>query len=172
MLLSLVGSVQEHVAEAEGLASAAVSQLQKPPSSLQKFMLDSGSQINLLTLETAREFFIEQRVSNLRVLGVSGASKVADLAGHLIILVQAPDGTEHHLDLGVAHGMSGCPMNLLSVSLLIKMGAVLHFEEGNCFFRTNASADPIPLHQKDGMFELFATRGDLVPEMSSRHGRS
>ncbi len=63
-------------------------------------------------------------------------------------------------------------MNLLSVSLLIKMGAVLHFEEGNCFFRTSASADPIPLHQKDGMFELFATRGDLVPEMSSGHGRS
>jgi hypothetical protein len=139
---------------------------------LQKFMLDSGSQINLLTLETARAFFREQRVSNLRVLGVSGASKAADLAGHLVILVQAPDGTEHHLDLGVAHGMSGCPMNLLSVSLLIKMGAVLHFEEGNCFFRANSSAEPIPLHQKDGMFELFATRGDLVPEVSSSGGRS
>jgi hypothetical protein len=73
-----------------------------------------------MTLETAREFFRDQRISNLRVLGVSGAAKTADLAGHLVILVQAPDGSEHHLDLGVAHGMAGCPMNLLSVSLLIK----------------------------------------------------
>ena len=110
VLLGLVGSVQEHVDEVEGRTSAAATQLRTSPGSVQTFMLDSGSQINLLTLETAREFFRNQRVSNLRVLGVSGAAKAADLAGHLVIRVQASDGTEHHLDLGVAHGMSGRSM--------------------------------------------------------------
>ena len=131
VLLSLVASAREYVEEAEGKAMAAAAS-HDPPKKI--FSFDSGSQIHLLTLETAREYFFDHRVSNLRVLGVSG-TKAADLEGHLVLLLAAPDGTQHHLDLGVAHGMAGCPLNLLSVSLLIKMGASLHFEEGNCYFR-------------------------------------
>ena len=146
VLLNLVASVQEHVDGAGARVAAAAKQSGDSSSTVRTFMLDSGSQINLLTLETARDFFTEQRVSNLRVIGVSGASKAADLAGHLVLLIQAPDGSEHHLDLGVAHGMAGCPMNLLSVSLLIQMGAVLHFEKGNCFFRAKTNSEHIPIH--------------------------
>ncbi len=62
--------------------------------------------------------------------------------------------------------MAGCRMGLLSVSLLIMTGADLHFEEGDCFFRANSTAEPIPLHQEDGVLELFATRGGLVPDVS------
>jgi len=104
VLMNLVAAVQLHADETDD-ASMAVSPQSKPNSSsnVRTFMLDSGSQINLMTLETAREFFRDQRISNLRVLGVSGTAKSADLAGHLVILVQAPDGSEHHLDLGVAH---------------------------------------------------------------------
>ena len=54
VLLSLVASAQEHVEEAEGKATAAAARRDSPK---RIFSFDSGSQIHLLTLETAREFF-------------------------------------------------------------------------------------------------------------------
>jgi hypothetical protein len=169
VLLSLVASARDHVEAAEERATTVAAC--RDSSSKKVFSFDSGSQIHLLTLATAKEFFHEHRVSNLRVLGVSGA-KAAELQGHLVLLIASPDGTQYHLDLGVAHGMAGCPMNLLSVSLLIKMGASLHFEEGSCFFRAHANSECIPIRQKDGLFEIEASRGDLVPGVSAGTGCS
>ena len=59
----------------------------------------------------------------------------ADLMGHLIIAVLDPATDQrYHIDLGLSHGMASCPMNLLSVSLLVNAGAVVQFQEGNCYF--------------------------------------
>ena len=168
VLLSLFTSARNQIAEAPIEAESSTIS-----NSTVQYTIDSGSQIHLLTLEAARSHFIEQRISNLRVLGVlgvSGVASAADLAGRLILAVEAPKGISDHLDLGVAHGMTSCPMNLLSVSLLIKMGATLHFEEGNCFFRSNSHAERIPLHQEDGMFQLFASKGNLIPEVTTDPG--
>ena len=57
VLLSLVASVREHVEEAEGRAAAAAQARRDSTGNVRTFTLDSGSQINLLTLETAKEFF-------------------------------------------------------------------------------------------------------------------
>ena len=47
--------------------------------------------------------------------------------GHLIIALDDNfSGMRLHIDLSVSRGMNFCPMNLLSVSLLIKAGAVVH----------------------------------------------
>jgi hypothetical protein len=54
------------------------------------FTFDSGSEVHVLALEDAVRLLNSQRVSNLDILGVSGASKRADLMGHLIIAVRDP----------------------------------------------------------------------------------
>ena len=45
-------------------------------------------------------------------------------------MVESPYGSQYHIDLGLAHAMRACPLNLLSVSLFLKVGAVVHFEPG------------------------------------------
>ena len=74
VLLNLVASAKEHVEEAEGKAMGAEA-CRDPPKKI--FSFDSGSQIHLLTLETARDYLFDHSVSNLRVLGVSGAKSQA-----------------------------------------------------------------------------------------------
>jgi hypothetical protein len=84
-------------------------------------IMDSGSNTHVFTLETAQRFFTSQQISTLELLGVSGRAVPADLQGHLVVVVEAPNGQRFELDLGLAHGMKSIPvMNLLSVSLLIK----------------------------------------------------
>ena len=134
------------------------------------FTLDSGSEIHVLTLDAAMKLFTAQQVSNLQIIGVSGSSK-ADLMGHLIIAVEDPiTGYKHHIDLGVGHGMKSCPMNLLSVSLLIKAGAIVHFEKGNCYFQPHSGTNRIPFTQSQGMFQLDGEKSNPVPEVETvRH---
>ena len=123
-------------------------------------LFDSGSDIHLLSLEAARALFTEQQVSDLSVLGVSGAARRAELKGNLVVRVQAPDSSHFDIDLGTAHGMSSCPANLLSVSLLIKQGCVIHFEDGNCYFKPSKGGSPISILTQNGMFKLDVSRGD------------
>ena len=130
------------------------------------FTLDSGSEIHILTLAAAMQLFTAPQVSNLRVTGVSGSSTKADLMGHLVIAVEDPlTGMKYHIDLGVGHGMHSCPMNLLSVSLLIKAGAIVHFEHDNCYFQPSASTSRIPFTQAQGMFQLEGEKSNLIPEV-------
>ena len=120
------------------------------------FTFDSGSDTHLLTLEAARSVLSSQELSSLKVLGVSGVPQRADLQGNLILAVQSPHGTVYNLDCGLAHGMRSCPLNLLSVSLLLKKGCTIHFEDGNCYFQPERSGDRIPFRVRDGLFELDA----------------
>jgi hypothetical protein len=124
---------------------------------------DSASDTHLLSLEAAEALLTEKKESNLRILGVSGSTTRAELAGHLILEVEAPDKTTYHVDLGLAHGMSTCPMNLLSVALLINSGGIVHFERDNSYFQPYPNASKIPFQQNNGMFQLDARRGVLSP---------
>ena len=104
----------------------------------------------------------------MRVLGVSGSAAHADSMGHLVIAVLDPSsGISYHIDLGLAHGMASCPMNLLSVSLLIKAGAVVHFERDNCYFQPHMGSSRIPFTQAQGMFQLTGGAPDLAPAVDS-----
>ena len=59
------------------------------------------------------------------------------------------------IDLGIAHGMKDCPLNILSVALLMKAGAVIHFEEGACYFKPFREAPKISFEQLDsGLFQI------------------
>ncbi len=87
------------------------------------FTFDSGSEIQYLTLEAAKQVFRNTGLSNLLVQGVSGEFTKADLRGHLVLKLYDPDTQEtHYVDLGEAHAAASCPMNLLSISLLFKTG--------------------------------------------------
>jgi len=136
-----------------------------------QFTFDSGSEVHLLTLSAAMSLFSDQQASNLRVIGVSGAAVRADLMGHLIIAVLDPvTDQRYHIDLGLSHGMASCPMNLLSVSLLIKAGAVVHFQEGDCYFQPRPGSAKVPFTQEGGMFQLLGEHVDASPaETPIRH---
>jgi len=43
--------------------------------------------------------------------------------------------------MGRANGIKHCPVNILSVSLLIKVGAIVHFEKDNSYFQPRAGAE-------------------------------
>ena len=122
------------------------------------FTLDSGSETHLITLEDAAKLFGDTGVSNLKVIGVNGSSR-AEFKGKLIIRVQNQESGEVYLlDLGYGHAMRELPDNLLSVALLIKSGAVVHFEQGASYFQAHSGAAKMPLHQDSGLFQLFGGR--------------
>jgi len=90
---------------------------------LATFTLDSASDIHVIQLKEAIKYFSEKSDSNLKVLGVSGNVTRADLQGHLVIVVEDDNGNKHNIDLGIAQGMAQVPVNLLSVSLLLRSGS-------------------------------------------------
>jgi hypothetical protein len=116
--------------------------------------LDSGSEVHLFTYETAMELFRTLGISKLSVVGINGIPQRADVAGKLILTLKGPSGKLYRVDLGSAHGMKGCPMNLLSLSLLVKKGAVVHFEDTNCYIIPPGATEKIPLLQNGGLFQV------------------
>jgi len=122
--------------------------------------IDSGADVHVLSYDDAMKLFQEIQASQLKVVGVNGASTTADVQGQLIITVEGNSGTLHRFDLGTAHGMHGCPMNLLSLSLLFDVGSVIHFEKGDCWIQppsakgTAGETERIPLQRVGGLFQL------------------
>lgn len=118
-----------------------------------EFTMDSASTEHILSMEVAKMLLGSKR-TQLKVIGVSGTKTRANVEGNLIITVS--DGTRNFkIDLGTSYGMEGCPLNILSISKLIKQGAVLHFELGNCYMKLNKnSPSSIPLREKEGMFRI------------------
>ena len=45
-------------------------------------------------------------------------------------------GSLLHLDLGKAFAMRDLPMNLISVSEVLKLGSIVHFENDKCLLST------------------------------------
>ncbi len=115
---------------------------------------DSASNIHLWSLEDAREFFRSKRGTRMKVVGVSNVSIPTSLEGMLVIVMEDINGHKYEMNLGVAYGLKNLPVNLLSVSLLLKQNAVLHFEQENCYFQPQPGAPRIPLQQVNGMFQL------------------
>ena len=104
ILSELVHSVKEK--EEISLSDQAVAMSASAELKQFTFTFDSASEVHLLTLEAATQFFSAHQASNLRILGVSGTATRADLMGHLIIAVEDPtSGVRYHIDLGLAHGM-------------------------------------------------------------------
>ena len=124
------------------------------------FTLDSGSDVHVIQLDDAVKYFTSKCASNLKVLGVSGTTSSAELQGHLVIVVQDDLGVLYKIDLGLAHGMSNVPVNLLSVSLLIKSGCIVHLEDGHCYLQLREDGSQIAIRCNNGMFEI-----DALPEM-------
>ena len=125
------------------------------------FTIDSGSDAHVLTLEAAIKLFTVKQASNLRVTGVSGSSTRADVMGRLLISVEDPSTLKNYvIDMGRAHGMKNCPVNILSVSLLIKVGAIVHFEKDNSYFQPRAGAEKIPFIANRGLFQLQGEKAD------------
>jgi hypothetical protein len=116
--------------------------------------VDSGANCHILTYEDALKLLADMSESNLRVLGVNGSTTRAVVKGQLFVDLVGSSGRKYLLDLGTAHGMKDCPMNLLSLSLLLDVGAVLHFEQGNCWIKPPGSAEHISLKRVGGLFQV------------------
>ena len=115
------------------------------------FTFDSGSEIHYLTLEAAKQVFRNKGLSNLLVQGVSGEITKADLRGHLVLKLYDPDTQEtHYVDLGEAHAAASCPMNLLSIFLLIKSGCVVHLSQKESYFQIAEGGPKIHFLTKNG----------------------
>ena len=150
--------------------------LKASAAELEKFSMtfDSGADTHVLSIAAAHALFEQKQASSPRVIGVCGTPQPAALMGKLVIEVQDSVTSERFvIDLGVAHAMDNCPMNLLSVSLLIKAGATVHFERGNSYFQAFPGAPPIAFVEKNGMFQLVASKGsvpvddDAAPALSA-----
>ena len=81
------------------------------------------------------KLFRDLQISKMDIVGVNGKTTRADRRGSLVVVVKDPQGTEYTLDLGTAHAMESCPVNLLSLSRLVDIGAVLHFEKNECWMQ-------------------------------------
>ena len=131
------------------------------------FTLDSASDIHVIQLKEAIKYFSEKSDSNLKVLGVSGNVTRADLQGHLVIVVEDGNGNKHNIDLGIAQGMGQVPVNLLSVSLLLRSGCIVHLEENHCYLQLQKEGPQIDIRCNNGMFEI-----DALPEYGEGKGPS
>jgi hypothetical protein len=134
----------------------------KDSSSVSKVtaLVDSGADVHILSYEDALKMFLDVRPSSLRVIGVNGSSTRAACQGSLVVQVRAPSGACHRIDLGTAHALKSCPANLLSLSRLVDIGAVLHFEKGDCWFQPpprlkgQGESERIPLNRVGGLYEI------------------
>ena len=108
-----------------------------------EMILDSGSEVHLLTPEAARRYFSNLRAANLKIVGVTGAKK-ANFAGDMVLTVVDQNNVRFGLRLGVAYAMDSVPMNLLSVSSLCQAGTILHFEKGNSWLQHPGMASRVP----------------------------
>ena len=113
----------------------------------------------MLTGRDALKLLLSPVPSNLELVGVSGDSIRADVMGRLFVALRDPaTGCIYHVDFGVAHGLDGCPLNILSLPLLYQSGAIAHFEPGNCYFQLRADAPRLPFeYSRDGMFQIMAS---------------
>ena len=111
--------------------------------------------------------------SSLRIIGVNGSTSRAASQGSFVVNVQSPTGIWHLIDLGTAHSIKSCPTNLLILSRLVDVGAVLHFEKGECRFQRpprftdqgESDSERIPLNRVGGCMKLFSTSRLLISKL-------
>ena len=103
-------------------------ELPRHPKSSMRYLTRVRTSI-CLSFDAAMKLFRDLRLSKLRVIGISGKTLAADVSGQLVLDLSDAHGCRYRVDFGTAHGMRGCPMNILSVSLLVEIGATLHFEK-------------------------------------------
>ena len=101
----------------------------------QRAIVDSGADLHLLNLKDAIKMFSDLQISKLDIIGVNEKTTRADRQGTLAVLVKGPQRTEYTLDLGTAHALESCPVNLLSMSRLVDIGAVLCSEKNECWMQ-------------------------------------
>ena len=125
--------------------------------------LDSGSEIHLFSSRAAEKYFSKRRSTTLKIVGVAG-SQTASSAGDLVLDVMDSNGVRFGLSLGVAYALDAVPMNLLSVSALMKEGATLHFEdhfendEGNSWLQHPDMPTRIMMEERRGLFVLPSSK--------------
>ena len=134
---------------------------ERPTVISQRAIIDSGADLHIWNLQDAMKLFSDLQISKLDVIGVNGKTTRADRQGSLVVVLNGPEGNEYNLDLGTAHAMKSCPVNLLSMSRLVDIGAVLHFEKKECWIQPPArlqshggEPERIPLNRIGGLYEV------------------
>ena len=100
--------------------------------------IDSGADARIWNLKDAMKLFSILQISKLEVIGVNGATTRTDRQGTFVVCLKGPQGTEYNLDLGTVRAMESFPVNMLSLSRLVDIGAVLYFENNEYWMQPPA----------------------------------
>ena len=91
-------------------------------------MIDCGANVHFFTLEDARRYFSNYRSTSMSVVGISGTRDPCSAEGEINLSVVDSSGT--------GYANEKLPHSLISGSLLLNKGAILHLERGNSIWNS------------------------------------
>ena len=140
----------------EAMAFAAMErQLDNEPRLLDHRVLDSGSNIHLLSLADARRLFKSRRRTTMTVTGIDGIRERCAGEGEIEVTVLDESGTHLNLSLGTGYTTRKVPKSLISASQLLRNGALIHLERGRSYIELQ-NHRKINLIEKDGLLYIPA----------------
>ena len=107
--------------------------LNNTPRILDHMVLDSGSNIHLLTLQDARRLFKSRRRTTMTVTGIGGIRERCAGEGEIEVTVLDESGTHLNLSLGTGYTTNRVPVSLISAAQLLRSGAQIHLERNNSY---------------------------------------
>ena len=107
--------------------------LNNTPRILDHMVLDSGSNIHLLTLQDARRLFKSRRRTTMTVTGIGGIRERCAGEGEIEVTVLDESGTHLNLSLGTGYTTKRVPVSLISAAQLLRNGAQIHLERNNSY---------------------------------------
>ena len=148
----------------EAMAFAAMEkQLDTHPKLSDHMVLDSGSNIHLLTLADARRLFKSRRRTSMTVTGIGGIRERCAGEGEIEVTVLDESGTHLNLSLGTGYTTNRVPVSLISAAQLLRSGAQIHLERNNSHIvLTNKKR--INLIEKGGLLYIPALDYDADDE--------
>ena len=130
-------------------------ELDNEPRLLDHMVLDSGSNIHLLTLSDARRLFKSRRRTTMTVTGIDGIRERCAGEGEIEVTVLDESGTHLNLSLGTGYTTNKVPVSLISAAQLLRNGALIHLERANSYIQLGNNKK-INLIEKGGLLYIPA----------------
>ena len=138
-------------------------ELDNEPRLLDHMVLDSGSNIHLLTLSDARRLFKSRRRTTMTVTGIDGIRERCAGEGEIEVTVLDESGTHLNLSLGTGYTTNKVPVSLISAAQLLRNGALIHLERENSYIQLGNNKK-INLIEKGGLLYLPAIDMDYIAD--------
>ena len=118
-------------------------------------MIDCGANVHFFTLEDARRYFSNYRSTSMSIVGISGTRDPCSAEGEINLSVVDSSGKHLNMSLGTGYSNEKLPHSLISGSLLLNKGAILHLERGNSYLEfPGHGGGKFALKERNGLFWL------------------